>query len=103
MRLYSSRVIGAGNPIIGAMGSLQFEVFQRRLKDEYNVITNLYNLPYSVCRWVKKISVSQLPSSANQITDTEGKVAILFEGDWEFNYFKKNNPDIELTESPEYV
>lgn len=103
LRLYSSRVIGAGNPIIGAMGTLQFEVFQRRLKDEYNVVTNLYNLPYSVCRWVKKSSVSHLPSSANQIVDTEGKVAVLFEGDWEFNYFKKNNPEIELTESPEYV
>lgn len=103
LRLYTSRVIGAGNPIIGAMGSLQFEVFQRRLKDEYNVLTNLSPLPYTVCRWVKKSSIAQIPPSANQIVDKDGKVALLFEGDWEFNYFMKNNPDLELTESPEYV
>ena len=103
LRLYTSKVIGGGNPIIGAMGSLQFEVFQRRLKDEYNVLTNLHTLPYSVCRWVKNSSVSQLPSSANQISDKDRRVAVLFEGDWEFNYFKKNFPEIELTESPLYV
>lgn len=103
LRLYSSRVIGSGNPIIGAMGTLQFEVFQRRLKDEYNVTTNLYNLPYGVCRWVKEASVPLIPSSANQIFDKDGKVALLFEGEWELNYFIKNNPELELTESPEYA
>ena len=101
LRLYTSRVIGAGNPIIAAMGTLQFEVFQRRLKDEYNVITNLQTLPYTVCRWVKDSYITSLPSSANQITDKDGKVAILFEGEWEFNYFKKNYPEIEVSESPD--
>jgi peptide chain release factor 3 len=101
LRLYTSRVVGSGNPIIGAMGSLQFEVFQRRLKDEYNVVSNLTRLPYSVCRWVRASDVSNLPSSAVPIQDGEGKTTILFEGEWEFNYFVKNNPDLVLLESPE--
>lgn len=103
LRLYSSKQIGSGNPIIGAMGQLQFEVFQRRLIDEYNVKTNIHTLPYSVCRWVKTESVSEIPSSANQIIDKDGKIALLFEGDWEFNYFMKNNPNLKLVENPEYV
>jgi hypothetical protein len=28
-------------------------------------------------------------------------MAVLFESDWELNYFKKNNPDIELLDAPE--
>ncbi|MCB1178685.1 MAG: peptide chain release factor 3 [Leptospiraceae bacterium] len=103
LHLYFSKQIGSGNPIIGAMGQLQFEVFQRRLQDEYNVKTNIAMLPYSVCRWVKKESVQNLPTSVNQINDKEGRVAVMFEGEWEFNYFMKNNPEIELVENPEYV
>lgn len=103
LRIYSSKQIGSGNPIVGAMGQLQFEVFQRRLLDEYNVKTNLQLLPYTVCRWVKANCVNDVPSSANQVFDKDGKLALLFEGEWEFNYFQKNNPKIELVENPDYV
>ncbi|MDX1957945.1 MAG: peptide chain release factor 3 [Leptospiraceae bacterium] len=98
LRVYSSRQVGGGNPILGGMGTLQFEVFQRRLKDEYNSESMLRMLPYTICRWVK--DKDKLPSSAVQIEDKSGAVTILFEGEWEFNYFKKNHPDIELLESP---
>jgi peptide chain release factor 3 len=103
LHVYTSRQIGSGNPIIGAMGQLQFEVFQRRLLDEYNAKTNLTLLPYEVCRWVKKTSIPKLPSSVNQIQDKDGNIAVMFEGEWEFNYFVKNNPEIELVENPTYV
>jgi peptide chain release factor 3 len=82
------------------MGKLQFEVFQRRLQDEYNVNTNLTTLPYGVCRWVKLEDVPNLPSSASRIEDREGRTALLFETDWELNYFIKNNPDFVLMEHP---
>jgi peptide chain release factor 3 len=103
LRYYSSRTIGSGNPILGAMGQLQFEVFIRRLRDEYNVTANLNTLPYSVCRWVKSECVNLLPGGENIIQDKDGKVALLFEGEWEFNYFQRNNPDVLLVENPEYV
>jgi len=103
LRVYTSKQIGSGNPIIGAMGQLQFEVFQRRLLDEYNVKTNVTPLPYTVCRWVNSESVPKIPFSTNQIIDKDGKIALLFEGEWEFNYFQKNHPEVKLVENPEYV
>lgn len=102
LHLFSSKTIGSGAPIVGALGRLQFEVFQRRLLDEYNTQTNVTSLPYEVCRWVKDADVPKVPISTNQIFDKDGKMALLFESEWELNYFKKNNPDIELLDAPEY-
>lgn len=102
IHLFTSKYIGGGNPIIGAMGNLQFEVFQRRLKDEYNVISRVTSLPYQICRWVSEKDIPTLPSSANSYTmqDKEGRTAIMFEDEWSLNYFVKNNPDISLLEHP---
>lgn len=100
LHLYSSRTIGSGSPIIGAAGRLQFDVFQRRLKDEYNVDTNINMLPYEACRWVHEEDASKLPSSANQIQDRENKTVVLFESEWDMNYFIRNNPEIRLKDHP---
>ena len=101
LHLFTSRTIGSGYPIIGALGNLQFEVFQKRLQDEYNAKSSITPLPYGSCRWVKKEDMPNMPSSTNQIFDRDGRMAVLFESDWELNYFKKNNPDIELLDAPE--
>ncbi len=40
------------DPILAAVGQLQFEVVQFRLRNEYGVETTLEPLGYSVARWV---------------------------------------------------
>ena len=40
------------DPILAAVGQLQFEVVQFRLQNEYGAETSLDPLPYSVARWV---------------------------------------------------
>lgn len=100
LHLFTSRSIGSGNPIVGAMGQLQFEVFQRRLQEEYNVETTLTRLPYTVCRWVEYSQIEDLPSSIPLVFDKSGKPAVLFESEWDLNYFAKNNPKIVLKNHP---
>lgn len=100
LHVFSSRTIGGGLPIIGALGKLQFEVFQRRLLDEYNANTNVTLLPYNVFRWVASKDVSNIPSSVSQLTDHHGNLSVLFETDWELNYFIKNHPTITLLDTP---
>ena len=39
------------NPILAAVGQLQFEVVQHRMTNEYGVKTELEPLPYSVARY----------------------------------------------------
>ncbi|KAG2490076.1 hypothetical protein HYH03_011541 [Edaphochlamys debaryana] len=41
------------DPVLAAVGQLQFEVVQYRMKDEYGVDTTLEPLQYCVARWVK--------------------------------------------------
>ena len=41
------------DPILAAVGQLQFEVVQYRLESEYNVESRLEPLGYSVARWIK--------------------------------------------------
>ena len=96
LHAFTSRFIGGGYPIIGAMGRLQFEVFQRRLKDEYRAETNIAILPYTVARWVKK----EVAGHSAQMNDVNGNTVLLFESEWEMGYFQKNNPDVELLEHP---
>jgi peptide chain release factor 3 len=40
------------DPILAAVGQLQFEVVQFRLQNEYGVETQLELLPYTAARWV---------------------------------------------------
>ncbi|GFR44773.1 hypothetical protein Agub_g6105 [Astrephomene gubernaculifera] len=40
------------DPVLAAVGQLQFEVVQYRMKDEYGVDTTLEPLPYCVARWM---------------------------------------------------
>ncbi len=100
LHLFSSKSIGSGNPIVGAMGRLQFEVFQRRLLDEYKVETTLNPMSYSVSRWIHDSDIAKLPNSVNYVTDKNGNSALLFESEWDLNYFMKNQPDIRLREHP---
>lgn len=37
---------------MGAVGVLQFEVLEQRLKNEYNVEVRRQGLPFSIIRWV---------------------------------------------------
>lgn len=39
-------------PILAAVGELQFEVVQERMRSEYGVETTLDPLPFTVARWV---------------------------------------------------
>jgi len=103
LHLFSSKSIGSGNPIVGAMGRLQFEVFQRRLLDEYKVETNLSPLPYGISRWIRQEDISKLPASANLVVDKNQNSALLFESEWDMNYFSKNYPEILLKEHPNLV
>jgi peptide chain release factor 3 len=41
-----------GNMLLGAIGQLQFEVVQHRLKSEYDVDVRLEGSPYSGARWI---------------------------------------------------
>ncbi|MCR8640207.1 peptide chain release factor 3, partial [Leptospira interrogans serovar Ricardi] len=100
LHLFSSQTIGGGLPIIGAMGQLQFEVFRRRLLDEYNAPSTITILPYVISCWIGQEDLGKVPSSANLVTDRGGRAALLFDTEWDKGYFQKKNPEITLLDYP---
>lgn len=88
---------GFGDPIFAAVGQLQFEVMQYRLKDEYGVETLLSSLPYQCSAWIiGDMKTFIKTSSSLLVLDRQGRPMSLFTGQWEKQYSMKQNPKHEF-------
>jgi peptide chain release factor 3 len=86
-------------PFIAAVGRLQFDVLQFRLKEEYNVETHLDMMPYKYGAYVigdprtlKKTQSSYLA------TDSDGRVLVLYPNEWEKRFIEERSPEHKLVE-----
>ncbi len=90
---------GEGDLIFAAVGQLQFEVMQYRLKDEYGVETSLSQLPYQCSAWViGDINTFQKSTSSTLVQDRGGRPMALFTSQWDKQYCMKQNPHHELVD-----
>jgi peptide chain release factor 3 len=73
-------------PLVGAVGRLQFEVLLHRLEAEYGVVATLSNLPYGYARWVTGPAdeIERLGSTAGRslVYDSKNRPLLLFESEW---------------------
>lgn len=88
------------DPILAAVGQLQFEVVQFRLQNEYGVETQLELLPYNLARWVEEgwPALEQLGRIFNVATvkDSWGRPVLLFRNEWNLQQFQADNPKLTL-------
>lgn len=88
------------DPILAAVGQLQFEVVQFRMLSEYGVETTLEPLPYSLARWVKGgwQALEKAGRIFNTITvkDNWGRPVLLFKNEWGLQQVKVDHPDLNL-------
>ncbi len=86
--------------IIGAVGRLQFEVFQYRMKAEYGAEVDLVNLPYSHARWLqttKTIESLLYDRFSNLVVkDRDERLVMLFPNEFSMNWLLDKNPDVIL-------
>jgi peptide chain release factor 3 len=83
--------------IFGAVGQLQFEVMQYRLKDEYGVETILNPLPYHCSAWLMGDPLTfKKTTNALLVQDRHQRPVVLFGEPWEKQYAAKQNPDHQL-------
>ena len=86
-----------GYSIFGAVGQLQFEVMQYRLKDEYGVETTLSPLSYQCSAWlIGDLKTFKKPTNAMLVQDRHDRPVVLFSNAWEKQYAMKENPDHQL-------
>jgi len=88
-------------PLLGALGILQFEVLQYRLKEEYGVDTRLEIMQWTVMRWLNtSMDQDQLKSKLSYGAvlgrDDHDKQVVFFESEWKYNVFRDNNQDLEM-------
>ncbi|HUE72161.1 MAG TPA: peptide chain release factor 3 [Pirellulaceae bacterium] len=88
-------------PILAAVGALQFDVVRFRLESEYNAQTEVEWLPYKLARWVtvapEKAAAVRLPYSSRVVKDQYGHTVVLFQTNWDAEYFQRENPDVALS------
>ncbi|ACK66036.1 peptide chain release factor 3 [Rippkaea orientalis PCC 8801] len=89
------------DPILAAVGQLQFEVVQFRMLSEYGVETNLEPLPYSVARWVTGgwTALEKAGRIFNSMTvkDNWDRPVLLFKNEWNLNQVKADKPELGLS------
>jgi len=89
--------------ILGAVGQLQFEVFEHRLMNEYNSEVRMESLDYAVARWVEadeKVDIKDyLVARSTLVYDRFERRIILFANQYTLNNFMQKNPEITLLEA----
>jgi peptide chain release factor 3 len=95
---------GTGNPIIGVVGALQFDVVEARMTSEYGIESKVDVMPYTAARWLVPTGDAKprlkLPwSGVLQAVDRLGRDVLLFETDFALNYIIEHNPAYQFRES----
>lgn len=88
-----------GDYIFAAVGQLQFEVMQYRLRDEYGVDTHLSLLPYQSSAWIiGDLKTFNKLTTSIVVQDRQGRPMILFTSPWDKQYCMKQNPKHDLVD-----
>ena len=95
---------GMEEVIVGVVGTLQFDVFQYRMKAEYGVDLRMQQLPYEQLRFITKAPVADLKdlylsTDAELLEDYRGRSLLVFTSQWSINFILKRNPGLELAET----
>jgi peptide chain release factor 3 len=94
-------------PILAAVGVLQFDVVVARMAAEYNVETSAEPLPYSCARWVtgepSDIAKGVWPSNSLATRDPFDHLVLVFNSEWEMNYCIEKNPKLSFREVGDVV
>ncbi|MEX1183268.1 MAG: EF-Tu/IF-2/RF-3 family GTPase [Gemmatimonadota bacterium] len=77
-------------PLVGAVGRLQFDVLMHRLEHEYGVRATLHPLPWSAARWVEGPEADVLRvAGGHGLTlayDARNRPLILFDSEWSLRH-----------------
>ncbi|MCA8977910.1 MAG: peptide chain release factor 3, partial [Planctomycetes bacterium] len=92
--------VGAREPVLGAIGELQLQVFQARLESEYNVDLRLDRKAWTRARWIANVSDEVLEILPMVVKDEAGRFVALFHSDFEIDYARSQYKGLELLEAP---
>ena len=87
---------------MGVVGTLQFDVFQYRMRSEYGVELRMEGLPYEEIRIVEDypgdLSDLNLGSDAELLEDYRGRSLLVFSSFWAIDFTCRRNPGLQVSE-----
>ncbi len=93
---------GMEEVIVGVVGVLQLEVFEYRMKNEYNVDLFKEGLPYSYIRWIDNKDIDpktlKLSSDTKLVKDFRDNYLLLFTSEWNIRWALERNEGLQLSE-----
>jgi peptide chain release factor 3 len=106
VQIYRQRGMGDKDPVLGAVGALQFEVLAHRLMGEYSVDVRVEKLPYLHARWVSGEGLDpdyfERREDSRCLMDRDGQPVILFKSDWALRWAEENYKTLKfLTVAPQ--
>ncbi len=103
IQIFKIPYAGMEEVIVGVVGTLQFDVFQYRMRSEYGVELRMTGLPYDHLRRITASPVEPkdltLCADAALLEDFRGRSLVAYSGEWPVGYLLKHNPGLELSES----
>ena len=99
------KIPGAGleEVIVGVVGTLQFDVFEYRMNNEYNVDLRMSSLPYDHLRLIESMDCHPdeivLCTGAAVLQDFRDRYLLAFDGEWSVGFLTKHNPGLVLADT----
>ncbi len=101
VQLFRQPDYGVESFVVGVVGSLQFEVLQYRLQNEYGVDILLQHLPYTLARWIEGKDAAKINLNGDlMVLDRNEKPVALFRSEWAFQNIAQKNPALEFLMVP---
>ena len=103
---FTARHSPPGSTLLAAVGPLQFEVVQYRLKSEYGAESRLEGTPWTLIKWLEPHPALATPSKIVVATNVSFGVdkfdqpVAFFPNDWTMRYFVEKNPELKLHSLP---
>ncbi len=100
IQVYREDYAGMEEIIAGVVGTLQFEVLEYRLKNEYGVEIRLDHLPYRFVRWIDTLPQAagplSLTSDSRKLVDMKNRDVIIFSNEWGIAWALDHNKGLAL-------
>ena len=98
IQLLTSQLRGPQQPILGAVGQMQYEVVADRMTHEFNCPVSLEPLAHTVAQRTVPAAQDVLGSESNVevATGSDGTTIALFPNTWRLATVRRNHPDLEL-------
>jgi peptide chain release factor 3 len=104
IQLFYPVASGRREPILAAVGALQFDVVRFRLESEYTVETVLEPLSFNAVRWVvgDPQATATVANSRGRLRaeDRDGNPVILFSTAWDLRYAEENSEGVRFSPTP---